>query len=160
MTDKSDQVHATAWIIELDSGLYVAVGELEMVHIIQSPEVFDIPQTPFYCSQVLIWQDGIIPVLDIPAWLEGYALPRPHNMVGIFNYQQQPESPLDFGALPMVSIPARTQVIDNQACDLPANIPGWRELSVSCFLHNDKVIPILDLPYIFSTSLQQAAEAS
>ena len=159
MTDKSDQTNATAWIIELDSGLYVAVGELEMVHIVQEPEVFDIPQAPFYCSQVLMWQEGIIPVLDIPAWLEGYALPRKHDMVGIFTYQQQSSASLDFGALPMISIPSRTQVSNNQACDLPTNARGWRELSISCFSYNDRVIPILDLPYVFS-GLQRTAKVT
>ena len=153
-----NQTNATAWIIELDSSLYVAVGELEMVHIIQEPELFDIPQTPFYCSQVLIWENTIIPVMDLLAWLEGYALPRAYDMIGIFTYQQQPNTPLDFGALPMVSIPTRIQVRDDQACDLPATPHGWQELSISCFSDKNRVIPILDLPYIFSNGLQQTAE--
>ena len=152
-----NQANATAWTIELDSRLYAAVGEFEMVHIVQEPELFDIPQTPFYCSQVLIWQNRIIPVMDLLAWLEGYALPRKHDTIGIFAYQQQSGAPLDFGALPMVSIPVRAQVGDDQACDLPATPPGWRELSISCFSDNNRIIPILDLPYIFSTGLQQTA---
>ena len=155
MADDTKQANATAWIIELDNGLYVAVGELEMVHIVQSPELFDIPHTPFYCSQVLFWQNNIIPVMDLLAWLEGYAIPRMHDMIGIFTYQQQPDAPLDFGALPIVSIPARAQVGDEQACELPTHPLGWRELSISCFSDNYRVIPILDLPYIFSTGLQQ-----
>lgn len=69
---------ASAWLLTLDPQVRAAVGEREMVHLVQLPTVFDIPDAPRYCRQVLLWQEGIVPILDLAAWLSGrYAVLAP-----------------------------------------------------------------------------------
>lgn len=48
---------ASAWLLILSSGQHVAVGERQMVHLVQSPQVFEILDAPPYCRQVLLWQE-------------------------------------------------------------------------------------------------------
>src|SRR4051812_35005717 len=36
---------------------------------------------------------------------------------------------------------------------LPGDPAGWKEVAVSCFRHNGRPIPIVDVPYIFSDAL-------
>lgn len=147
---------STAWILELDSQLYAAVGELDMVHLLQSPPLLTIPGTPYYCNTVLVWQDRIIPLLDLLAWLEGYPLPREHTVVAICAYQTQPKAPVQYGALSLATIPTRARFSDEQTCALPKQPSGWRELAISCVMDQERTIPILDLPHIFSAALLPA----
>jgi chemotaxis signal transduction protein len=144
---------STAWILDLGDGLCAAVGERQALHTFNNPELFDIPATPPHCRQVLIWRDHILPVMDVAAWLRGRAAQaRPPGVV-IVAFQDQPGQPSAYGALALTSIPRRTWVSDEQACELPADLPGWQRLAISCFAEGDRQIPILDLPYIFSGAL-------
>ncbi|HYP67211.1 MAG TPA: chemotaxis protein CheW [Thiobacillaceae bacterium] len=145
---------ATAWLLPLDTELRAAVGEREMIHLIQSPKVFEIPDTPPWCRQVLLWQEEIVPILDIAAWLHGSpAAPTP-ALVGIFAYQT-PTAAIAYGALPLMAVPARRWVSDEQACTLPAQPSAWARIALSCFRDGDRVVPILDLSCLFSRVLPQ-----
>lgn len=142
---------ASAWLLTLDPQVRAAVGEREMVHLVQLPTVFDIPDAPRYCRQVLLWQEGIVPILDLAAWLSGrYAVLAP-ALVGIFAYQAA--DAIAYGALPLTGVPTRRRVNDEQACALPEQPPGWACIAFSCFKDGDSEIPILDLRRLFSGTL-------
>lgn len=144
---------STAWILDFQGGYRAAVGEFEMVHLIQSPTLVNIPQTPFYCRDVLIWQGWILPVMNLGAWLEGSAMESQQLLTGVFVYQQNTNSDPKYGALLITNVPRRIQVSDQQACDLPKQPRGWRQLAVSCFKDSNMTVPILNLPSIFSKDL-------
>lgn len=143
---------ASAWLLTLDAELRAAVGEREMIHLVQAPALFAIPDTPPYCRHVLLWQDEIVPVLDLAAWLRGDRAAAKPPLVGIFAYQT-PTATIAYGALPLLAAPARRRVSDDQACALPEQPPGWARVALSCFREGDRPVPILDLPYLFSRAL-------
>ena len=147
-----------AWRLQFDVGVYAAVGEMEMIHLLQAEELqlFAIPQTPFYCSEVLVWENRIIPVLDVLSWLEEYRVPRTYPIIGIFRYRTGESTEIEYGALAMESIPERISVNDDQASELPRIPRGWRQLALSCIQHEEQLIPILDLPQLFSGALRAA----
>jgi chemotaxis signal transduction protein len=144
---------STAWTLDFENGFRAAVGELEMVHLIQFPTLIDIPHSPFYCRHVLIWQENIIPVMDLGAWLNGHYGKFQQPLVGIFAYQERADTRLHYGALLLAAIPRRLRVSDEQACDLPTQPTGWKALAFSCFSEGDKALPILNLQHIFSGAL-------
>ena len=149
---------STAWILDFAGGFQAAVGELELVYLIQFPALIDIPQTPFYCRHALIWEEDILPVMDLGALLAGHIIHNKLPLAGIFAYQQQAETRLHYGAIPLSAIPKRRQVRDEQACELPRQPSVWQAVAISCFSDGDRIIPILNLPYIFSnTSLRDRA---
>ncbi len=145
---------ATAWVLALEGGLWAAVGEHEMIHIVQAPRLFAIPDTPGYCRQVLRWEDAIVPVIDVAAWLRGESACDAPGMVGIFAFQTPAD--MGYGALPLQVIPARRRVRDQQACALPTEWPGWARIALSCFKDGDRETPILDLSTLFSDALLSA----
>ncbi len=142
---------ASAWLLILDAELRAAVGAREMIHLIQSPTLFSIPDTPDYCRQVLLWQEEIVPVMDLAAWLRGSRAVLAPALVGIFAYQTA--DGIAYGALPLAAVPARRRVSDEQACVLPTQPPGWARIALSCFNDGDKKVPILDLRHLFSGAL-------
>jgi chemotaxis signal transduction protein len=149
-----------AWIMDLDGELQAAVGEREMLHVVQGPELYLIPLSPPYCQHVLIWQDTILPMMDLAAWLKGQPERREHRIAGIFAYQARGDQAIRYGALSLAATPVRAQVNDQQACPLPTQPRGWKRLSLSCFALGERIIPILDLPTIFSNALLTASRAS
>ncbi|HRZ24109.1 MAG TPA: chemotaxis protein CheW [Candidatus Contendobacter sp.] len=144
---------STAWVLALDQQLRAAVGEREMVHLIEAPTLLEVPRSPFYCRQVLVWNDAVLPAMDLAAWLRRQPAHRAQTLVGVFAYQTQPGADPEYGALLLASIPMRASVTDEQACALPQQPDDWRTLAISCFKQNNQPIPILDLPHIFGGDL-------
>ncbi len=144
-----------AWILALDGALRAAVGEREMVHLIETPVLLEVPLSPFYCRQVLVWNQALLPAMDLAAWLyRGQPAQRNRTpLVGVFAYQTKPGAAPGYGALLLAGIPERARVTDGDAGPLPSQPTGWRTLAVSCFKRGGDPIPILDLPYIFSGGL-------
>jgi chemotaxis signal transduction protein len=141
-----------AWIFSLDDKLWGAVGEREMIHLLESPTLLEVPHSPFYCRQVLVWKDRILPALDLAAWLQGRPIDRNRCLAGLTVYQNS-NAEVHYGALLLTGLPQSKLISDNQACSLPTEPADWKSVAVSCFAEGDFVIPILNLPYIFSGAL-------
>lgn len=139
-----------AWLIELTDTTYAAVGEFELAHILpDAPVLFDIPHTPAHCQQVFVWQNKIIPVMNMTARLTK-TINNTNQLVGIFAYRTD-SGRIDYGALLLNAMPRRLEVSDEQACDLPAYLQAWKPYVRSCFQDTENhVIPILNLERIFA----------
>ncbi|MFO1351945.1 MAG: chemotaxis protein CheW [Gammaproteobacteria bacterium] len=144
---------ATAWILKLGDGLRVAVSERELTHFIERPTLEDVPQTPTHCRQVLLWEGEILPVIDLTAWLTGQQLDRGRGVAGIVGWQDQPGAAPQYGALLFTEIPQKVKLKDEQACALPSQPQGLPQIAASCFVHDKRPVPILDLPQLFSNAL-------
>lgn len=144
---------STAWVLVLDRQLLAAVGERELVHLIEMPVLLDVPRSPPYCRQVLVWNDTVLPAMDLAAWLREEPTQSRQTLAGVVAYQTQPDADPEYGALLLAGIPERVRVADDQACALPARPPNWRMLAISCFRQGERPIPILDLPHIFGGGL-------
>jgi chemotaxis signal transduction protein len=147
---------SAAWVLMLDHQLLAAVGERELVHLIEAPTLLDVPRSPPYCRQVLVWNDTLLPTMDLAAWLREQPAQRQQPLAGVFAYQMQPGADPEYGALLLAGIPTRTRVADEQVSALPKQPGHWRTLAISCFRQGDQPIPILDLPYIFSGGVIQS----
>lgn len=150
---ESTHRESVAWVLMLDSQLRAAVGERELVHLIEAPMLLEVPLSPSYCRQVLVWNNTVLPAMDVAAWLRGQPVQRQQTLAGVFAHQTRPGAIPGYGALLLAGIPTRAPVADDQACALPKQPSGWRTLAVSCFKQGTQPIPILDLPYIFSSGL-------
>lgn len=143
----------TAWLLALDRDLYAAVGKAEIVHFLEQPVFFDVPGSPFYCRRVVVWQNRVLPALDLAAWLHGKIPQRDRALVAVTVYQDSPGSTLSYGGLILSSMPLQIQVADEQACDLPQRPRTWQSIAISCFAREGQPVPILDLRYIYSDAL-------
>ncbi len=146
----------TAWVLALDDRLRAAVSERELIHLIETPTLLEVPLSPYYCRQALLWNDRLLPAMDLAAWLRGQPTQPARKMAGVVAYQPRAGTDPEYGVLLLNGIPTRARVSDTQACKLPEQPTGWRTLAISCFLHANDPVPILDLPHIFSGELLEA----
>jgi chemotaxis signal transduction protein len=150
---------AIAWIVELGDGLHAAVGERQMVHVVEQPILEHIPYTPAHCQHVLLWEGEMLPVMDLVVWLTGQDTEHVRGSISIVRWQESSDAIPQYGALRFTGMPQKVHVSDNQACGLPAQPAGWQAVALSCFCHDDQSVVILDLPRIFSDALVPCHQA-
>ncbi len=161
---QDDNPNSAAWVLALGNGLHAAVSKIEMQHLLAAPRLFEIPGSPFHCRHVCIWNDKLLPIMDLNAWLVGRTVPQEKPLVGVVGYERCPGVSVDgahalqarvqLGGLLLQSIPTHVLVSEDQACELPDSDVDWREISISCFADEENgAVPILDLSRIFSDAL-------
>jgi hypothetical protein len=140
-----------AWLLDLGGGLLAAVGELEMVHMLpDDPELFEIPQSPAYCRNVLVWQGEILPLMNLASRVLDRPVKENRNLVAITAFQEYPGAEVRHGALILHAPPERIRVNDSHACDLSGFQTVWRRLALACFEYTDRgPVPVLDLCNLF-----------
>ena len=137
-----------AWILDLGMGYKAALGGRELLHLLDVHSTFSVPNTPPYCHQVVAWQERLLPVMDIAARLSGAT--QQAKFLAVIGYQKKRGEYPQFGALQLLSPPLKVEVSDEQACALPANLPGWDEMAISCFEYQNEAIPVLNLNRVFN----------
>ncbi|NIR59400.1 MAG: chemotaxis protein CheW [Gammaproteobacteria bacterium] len=144
--------------MDAGAGWHVAAGAHRVVEYLLSPEIVRLPLTPAHCPGVLIWREKMVPVTDLAALLGGderEAQARRHAVV--LAYQMAPGQPLRYGAVLVDGAPYEVYVADDMACALPEGSEVVRHVACSCFTHDDRVIPILDVARLFDRPLPWAA---
>jgi chemotaxis signal transduction protein len=139
-----------AWLLDFGDACHAAVGTRELLHLVDAPSTFAVPCTPAYCNHIVLWQEHLLPVLDIAARLG--ALPRTAPFLAVVGYQHQRGEYPQFGALRLAAPPKQLAVSDEQACRLPEGSNAWQDLAISCFEYQGKAVPVLDLCRIFSSA--------
>lgn len=145
---------STAWILDFGNSIQAAIGELNLVHLEERAKLFAIPKTLDYCRHSLIWQDSIIPVIDLVTGLYGQNITRKISYVAIVRYQTSAQGQILYAALLLAAMPVQVTVDDKQSCSLPEQPQAWQALATSCFTMDSETIPIIDLAILFSQSAQ------
>ena len=147
-----------AWMLDLGGGLHAAVGEREMIHVLpDAPTLYQIPQSPSHCRQVLVWQGTVLPLMDLSKRLPAGISDTPDTAIGsrelvvITAFQGHPGDEPRHGALLLRGMPVRIRVSDTDACDLPEPLQPWRPYAIACFDHSGTgPVPVLNLHGVFS----------
>lgn len=162
MNTQESQEGATAWILGFGCG-HIAVGEFEVLHILdQEPERFPIPQTPAYCREVILWEEQIVPLLDLNVLAEGSHANHTEDesgkqIVTIVAFQSSANEAPRYGALVLSKIPQRYTVQDDLASDSPADSPALDRFT-QCFFEHPEFGPVrvLDVPRLFAAPARTA----
>lgn len=146
---------AHAWIMQITDTLSVAVGEFELIHIlVDNPILFRLPKAPHYCQQVFIWQNKIIPIMNLAErfGLEKNTVTDEYIVVSIFAYRAEKTGIPEYAALFLNATPRRSEVSDDQACQLPTDLQSLTHYVRSCFQDTEskQIIPILKLEHLFA----------
>ena len=139
-----------AWILDFGKNYRAAIGARELLHLLDVHSTFAVPCTPTYCHSVVAWQERLLPVMDIASRLSGKS--QDAQFIAVVGYQKKRGEYPQFGALLLASPPLQAEVSDEQACNLPQNIPGWNELAISCFDYHGDAMPVLDLRRLFNAA--------
>ncbi len=143
-----------AWLLDFGRGLQAAVGANEMSHIFLTPTLYKVPGTPFYADEIFVFQEDLIPVVDVLSLLDGRKNQYIRNdVLGLGVYQPSAEANAHLGGLRLTVMPSNIFVEDTQFCELPPELAFWSPLALSCFMLNETAVPIIDFAVLFSGRL-------
>jgi len=145
-----------AWLMQIDDFSRVAIGQLELIHIIASPEYIEVPKAPEYCQRVIVWNDEIIPVIDISILMD-HAIPCFHqNAIAVVIYHDENNQVLKYGGIQLFDTPVLAKVSNTQAVIRADMQDRWEAVALSCFKdEEDELIPVLDLKRLFSSGVDK-----
>ena len=99
-----------AWLLECGNSLALAVCDHEMAEYIQPQQTWTVPGAPDYCGSVMVWQNNIVPIMDIPALDGGIMRNADESHVCILHYQDAPRQPLQHLAVRVSRAPQKVRV--------------------------------------------------
>ncbi|MEK7991899.1 MAG: hypothetical protein VSS52_012890 [Thiotrichaceae bacterium] len=146
---EQEQEATRAWLLDFGQGLRAAVGAHEMSHILMEADIFNIPRCPIYCNEVIVWENEILPILDVGALLTGRQIERDNDLLGVAVYQLT-DIHITYVAMHLVDLPQSIYVMDDSGCPLPDYQEVWKPFAISCFKHEETTIPVIDLAFLFS----------
>ena len=151
-----------AWLLECGEALSIAVGDHEMVELLQTESFHHEPGTPPHCSDVLQWHEKIVPIVDIEVLHDNVCRERSALYLCLLNYQEAPDKPLQQLALKVDRAPERIQVDDAKICELPRDFDDspLKPAILSCFTHHAKPVLILDISSLSSPEIRDLASIS
>lgn len=150
---------ADAWLLPLSAEVVVAVGLHELRYVLpDTPALFEIPRTPDYCCRVLLWQEHIVPLMDLASRfgiipdanaLQSSTVVKP---IAIVAYRSEETAAVEHGALLLHGLPWRCSITDEQALELPDALGAWRAYTQACIrLEQDpQAVPVLSLNRLFA----------
>ncbi len=155
MPDTSVQQEAAAWLIDLGQNMHAAIGENELVHIIDSSEIADLPAVLANRENTVHWQGKELNVINLAKYFSDRTLTMVSSepIIGVVVYHSDSDDRLQYGGLLMAGIPDKEIVNNSQACNLPEPTHKWRDVAISCFTNEEYPVPVLDLPAVFSKGL-------
>lgn len=139
-----------AWVMKIDEALYASVSQMELVHIVDNPEPVLIPRAPVYCQNIIIWNDIILPVMDLSCLLSDSKPRATCNVVAVIIYRDS-KNEIQYGGISLANSPELEYVDNSQLCKLPNHKEKLQAISLSCFKSSDDhEVPILDISKVFS----------
>ena len=145
---------APAWLMQIDRLSRVALGQLELVHIIPSPEYVEIPKSHDYCNRVVLWNKKIIPVMDISMLVNRVPSYIENNAVAVAIYRDKNTEDIKYGGIQLTDMPILESVDNSQAVSKSELPDKWDMVSISCFqMSENEIVPVLDVRRLFSTGI-------
>jgi len=142
-----------AWLLQVDRLVNVAIGQFELIHIIDKPDYMSIPQAPKYCNDVILWNSNIVPVMSLASWLTSEIQLDSTGVVAIVVYEDN-QGKYKFGGIKLSNAPVQAKVTNGQQCQLTGEYDKWRKVSLSSFKSKaGDIVPILDVSKLFSQIL-------
>ena len=141
---------AAAWIMNIDEDLYVSISQMELVHILNDPPCVQIPQAPPHCNRTLLWNDALLPIIDLSLLLEHKTPDRAGDVVAVAIYQDA-KGEHRYGGIRQLGSPKLEYVTNDQVCALPGHFDRLTPATLSCFSSTSgHSVPILDVSRLFS----------
>ena len=145
--------NAAAWVMKVNDSMYASVSQMELVHIVNGPEPVSIPRAPSYCKNIIVWNDNILPVVDLASMFGISCNNDKYDVVAVTIYRDGSDK-INYGGLRLFDSPELEDVENGQVCNIPEFPQCLRSISLSCFISkNGYEVPILDMGKVFSRGL-------
>lgn len=142
---------APAQVIEYARGHHAALAPCAAVELLDQPRTAEVPGAAYYCQHLLQWRDAWLPLLNLRVLLTGYreAYLMSSRYALVVAWQSSARAPLSYGALALPFLPRVVEAQDADQCPLPTDSDLWPLLALSCFQHEGKAVPIIEVGTLF-----------
>jgi len=149
MNDAGAAQTTDAWLLECGSAR-VLISVTNMQHVVEASQMFHVPMMPAHCNRAMVWQQHVIPVINIAMWLKEPISAFPYSC--IIGWQDI-ERGTEHGALVASAFPQRIKVHDADCIVPPSDIAErWQQCAL-CFVQLEgDVIPVIDPARLFGAS--------
>jgi chemotaxis signal transduction protein len=139
-----------AWLLECGS-LRLLVSPNNIQHVIESTDkYFHVPMMPAHCNSMLVWQQHVMPVVNVAVWLNAASTSCQYSCIMGW---QDIDRGNEYGVLMTSAFPQRVKISDSNCVTPSAEVAECWQQCALCFvqLGND-VIPIIDPARLFGAS--------
>lgn len=139
---------AKAWVLDVGGPCLIAIGEHEMVEVMETPESFTVPRGPHYCRRVIVRHNEVMPLLDLSLLTGATSAPieEGHSYTVILAYQTSTDAMVSRAALLVRRAPKGITVGDEMDALPPTGIgEAWERLLIACFEWETRPVLIPDL---------------
>lgn len=147
---------AAAWIMKVNDSSYASISQRELAHIINDPVFIRVPKSPSHCQNIIIWNDNVLPVVDLGELYDAAGSPPRHNVVAVIIFRDN-NNDLHHGGIALNSSPVLEYVNNSQSCTIPNQARPLEDLTLACFTSEQgHQVPILDMTRLFSGEYSKA----
>lgn len=142
---------AEAWLVECGH-TRVFISAINMLHVIDDATLRQrVPMTPAHCNSVLVWQQQLMPVVNL-AELLNQPTQSSYHYSCILGWQNR-DIGTEYGALAASAFPLRVMIHDSHRVTAPVEqIEAWRDYALCFVEYNSKTVPIIDPARLFDAS--------
>jgi chemotaxis signal transduction protein len=148
-----------AWLLDSGEIYRIAVGERELIEVLQDAPVSHVPCGPRHFRNVIVWRGRIIPALD----LGGFGA-NPGETVrrkaAVAAYQIAPGEPLQYGAILLNKYPQSIRVDDSMALTLTLDCAPLANCVSACFEWDEGVVLVIDPARLFGSEPKNPQQIS
>ncbi len=141
-----------AWMLDCGSGTVVAVSASNMLHVVEdAAQRFRVPLAPAHCNQVLVWQQRVLPIVDLAVLLTASA-PVSKKIYSCVLGWRAPGDITEYGVFSTCSLPRRVLVTDDKAVTPTiTQAELWRDIALGFFSYHGHSTPIVDPAAVFGS---------
>lgn len=151
---------AAAWLMSIDQNLSVAVGQMQLVHVIDRPEYIESPDSPYYCKYLVKWNEIMIPVMVLSLWLNDASIIHMNGIVAVAVYKDD-DGLIRYGGFYLKSAPVLEYVDNSQSVSLEQQPDKVKYISLSCYSSaSNGSVPIVNVSKVFSEAMLNCPETS
>lgn len=145
---------ALAYVLEFNKRQYAAFSPYVSQEFITCPAVLPVPDMAHYAFGLIEWRNQFIPLVSLASLINAQSrlpdVPPEHCLV--LAYRDEKTNGVLYGAVTAVNVPESLYVTNDEFCGLANDsyLEIWQKLSISCFSHKGRAVPVVDTDKLFN----------
>ncbi len=139
----------SAWLLNVGAAYPIALGQHELLEVMDEIKIHDLPCGPNICHQVVKWRQHLLPLLDLSRLDDETTTPaKSSERAAMFAWQSAPGEPLQYAAILVHDMPLSISVNDDQSVPVPEDMaPAWQTVTLACIEHEGAtvILPSVDV---------------
>lgn len=151
MTTRTNE--SSAWLTDCGGGVLAAIGIPNVLHVVEDTSLlFRVPLAPAHCNRVLLWQNRVLPVVDLSVLL-ATKIASARSLYSCVLGWRDAGGVTEYGVLLSRALPRRILISDSQRAEpLDTDVERWRGIALGFFSYHKHITPIVDPAALFGST--------